>query len=66
VLREPLRNGIRARKRRVKPPNATCKPKECTVQESGYLVQVDSLDVRPWPSVVIKQITSRDMLSAVM
>ncbi len=66
MLRELLRNGIRARKRRVKCPNATRKPKQYIVQESGYLVQVDSLDVRPWPSVAIKQIISGDMLSALM
>lgn len=66
MLRELLRNGIRARKRRVKRPNATRKPKQYTVQGSGYLVQVDSMYVRPWPSVAIQQITSRDMLSAVM
>ena len=63
VLREPLRNGIRAYKRRVKRPYATRKPKEYTVKEPGDLVQVDTLDVRPLPNVVIKQITARDVVS---
>jgi putative transposase len=63
VLREPLRHGIRAYKRCVKRPYATRKPKECTMRELGDLVQVDTLDVRPLPNVVIKQISARDMVS---
>jgi putative transposase len=63
VLREPLRNGIRAYKRKVKRPYATRKPKEYTVQRPGDLVQVDTLDVRPLPGVIFKQFTARDMVS---
>jgi putative transposase len=63
LLREPLRNGIQAYKRRVKRPYATRKPKEYTVEHPGDLVQVDTLDVRPLPNVIFKQITARDMVS---
>jgi transposase InsO family protein len=61
--REPLRNGIKAYKRRVKRPYATRKPKDYVVRYPGDLVQVDTLDVRPLPNVVFKQITARDMVS---
>jgi transposase InsO family protein len=63
LLREPLRNGIQAYKRRVKRPYATRKPKDYTVQHPGDLVQVDTLDVRPLPNEIFKQITARDMVS---
>jgi putative transposase len=63
VLREPLRNGICVRKRAVKRPYATRKPREYSVRLPGDLVQVDTLDVRPLPGVIIKQITARDMVS---
>jgi transposase InsO family protein len=63
LLREPLRNGIKAYKRRVKRPYATRKPKEYAVRDPGDLVQVDTLEVRPLPNVIFKQITARDMVS---
>ena len=61
VLREPPRNGISARKRRIVRPYATRKPKEYRVRKPGDLVQVDTLDVRPLPGVIFKQFTARDM-----
>jgi len=54
VLREPLHNGIKARKRAARRPYATRK---------GALVEVDTLDVRPLPGVVFKQFTARDVVS---
>jgi putative transposase len=63
VLREPLRNGIQAYKRPLKRPYATRKPREYLVKRPGDLVQVDTLDVRPLPNVIIKQITARDVVS---
>jgi putative transposase len=63
VLREPLRNGIQAHKRPFKRPYAIRKPKEHVVRHPGDLVQVDTLDVRPLPNVIIKQITARDVVS---
>ena len=61
VLREPLRNGIYTRKRRIKRPYAIRKPKEYRVRKPGDIVQVDTLEVRPLPGVVFKQFTARDM-----
>lgn len=63
VLREPLRNGIRQYKQRPKRPHAVRKPKGYAIRQPGDLVQVDTLDVRPLPGVVIKQFTARDMVS---
>lgn len=63
VLREPLCNGISARKRRRKRPYAIRKPKEYVAEAPGDIVQVDTLDVRPLPGVVIKHFTARDVVS---
>lgn len=63
VLREPLRNGIRARKRRLARPYGVRKPKGYVVSQPGDLVQLDTLDVRPLPQELFKQFTARDMVS---
>lgn len=61
VLREPPRNGIAKRKRRIARPYASRKPREYLVKKPGDLVQVDTLDVRPLPNVRLKHFTARDM-----
>ena len=63
VLREPPRNGITKRKRRLVRPYATRKPAEYRPEKPGDLVQVDTLDVRPLPGVQFKHFTARDMTS---
>jgi len=63
VLREPPPNGISARRRLWTRPYAVRKPPGYEVKEPGDLVQVDTLDVRPLPGVVLKQFTARDMVS---
>ena len=63
VLREPPRNGITKRKRRLIRPYATRKPKEYQPKNPGDLVQVDTLDVRPLPTVKFKHFSARDMNS---
>jgi len=63
VLREPLRNGITKRKRRLIRPYATRKPRAYQAKQPGDLVQVDTLDLRPLPGKVFKQFTARDMVS---
>jgi transposase InsO family protein len=63
VLREPPANGISARKRQRARPYAVRKPKEYQAKEPGDLVQVDTLDVRPLPGVVLKHFTARDVIS---
>ena len=63
VLREPLRTGISTRKRLWRRPYAVRKPKGYAVEEPGDLVQVDTLDVRPLPGMVLKHFTARDVVS---
>jgi putative transposase len=63
VLREPPRNGITKRKRRLIRPYATRKPKEYHASQPGDLVQVDTLDVRPLSNVHFKHFTARDVTS---
>jgi putative transposase len=63
VLREPPRTGISTRKRLWKRPYAIRKPKGYEVNEPGDLVQVDTLDVRPLPGMVLKHFTARDVVS---
>ena len=61
-LVEPLRR-ISARKRRSTRPYAVRKPRDDTPVAPGDLVQLDTLDLRPEPGVVLKQFTARDMVS---
>ncbi|MFH1141236.1 MAG: helix-turn-helix domain-containing protein [Chloroflexota bacterium] len=63
VLREPPRTGISTRKRVWRRLYAVRKPKGYEVKEPGDLVQVDTLDVRPLPWVVLKHFTARDVVS---
>jgi len=63
ILKEPLPNFISARKHRPKRPYALRKPKDYPVHLPGDLIQVDTLDVRPLPGVVMKHFTARDMIS---
>lgn len=63
VLREPPRNGITKRKRRLIRPYATRKPRAYQAKQPGDLVQVDTLDVRPLPQIHFKQFTARDTVS---
>src|SRR3989304_1676645 len=39
------------------------KPKEYAVNTPGHLVQLDTLDLRPLPGLVLKQFTARDVVS---
>jgi transposase InsO family protein len=63
VLREPIINPISARKRRRQRPYAIRKPKDYQVKEPGDIIQLDTLDVRPLPGVILKHFTARDMVS---
>ena len=63
VLKEPPRNGISTRKRLWRRPYAVRKPKGYLVVEPGDLVQLDTLDVRPVPGIVLKHFTARDVVS---
>jgi putative transposase len=63
VLVEPLRAAVSAHRRSRPRPWAVRKPKDYTPREPGDLVEVDTLDVRPLPGVVLKHFTARDVIS---
>ena len=62
-LHQPPLPGVTRRRRRVARPYALRKPKDYPVTQPGDLVQVDTMDLRPLPGVILKQFTSRDMVS---
>lgn len=62
-LGEPACRRISARKRTWRRPYAVRKPATWAVEAPGDLVQLDTLDVRPLPSLVLKQFTARDVVS---
>jgi len=62
-LFEPLRSAISARKRRPTRPYATRKPPDYVPHRPGDLIQLDTLDLRPVPGVLLKQFTARDVIS---
>lgn len=62
-LVEPPRHALSAARRRRARPYAIRKPRDYAVQAPGDLIQVDTLDVRPLPGVVLKQFTARDVVS---
>jgi putative transposase len=63
VLKEPLPNHISARKSQRQRPYAIRKPRDYVAKEPGDIVEVDTLDVRPMPGVVLKHFTARDVVS---
>jgi putative transposase len=63
ALIEPKPNHISAHKKHPKRPYAIRKPKDFLIQHPGDLVQLDTLDIRPLPDVVLKQFTARDYIS---
>jgi len=63
VLKEPVSNHISARRRQWQRPYAIRKPKEYVAKKPGDIVEVDTLDVRPLPGVILKHFTARDVIS---
>jgi putative transposase len=63
VLKEPKPNYVSARKRQRQRPFATRKPKDYQINETGDIVQVDTLDLRPLPGVLFKHFTAHDVIS---
>lgn len=63
LLIEPQRQPISAHKRRLVRPYAMRKPRDYAVPYPGALVQLDTLDIRPLPGLVLKQFTARDVVS---
>jgi putative transposase len=63
LLVEPPRQAISARKRHRKRPYAIRCPPDYRITQPGDLVEVDTLDVRPLPGVILKHFTARDVIS---
>ncbi len=63
VLKEPVPNHISARKRQRQRPYAIRKPKDYGISLIGDLVQLDTLDIRPLPGVLLKHFTAHDVVS---
>ncbi len=63
VLKEPMPNHISVRKRQLKRPYAIRKPKEYVANKPGDIVEVDTLDVRPLPGIILKHFTAPDVIS---
>lgn len=63
ILREPRSNSVSASKRQRKRPYAIRKPKDYIAKNPGDIVEVDTLDIRPLPGLVLKQFTARDIVS---
>lgn len=62
LVEAPLRDPWRASPSQ-KRPYAVRKPKDYVVAEPGDLVQVDTADIRPFPGVIRKHFTARDVVS---
>ncbi len=61
-LLEPLRR-LSARRRSWKRPYAIRKPRKCIARQPGDLVEIDTVNIRPEPGVVLKQFTAVDVIS---
>jgi putative transposase len=62
-LGEPVRRRMSVRQRRWQRPYAIRKPADWAVERPGDLVELDTLDIRPLSSLVLKQFTARDVVS---
>jgi hypothetical protein len=62
-LVEPKRTTPRTYAHRRTRPYAIRKPKEYCATRPGDLLQVDTLDIRPLPKIILKQFTARDVVS---
>jgi len=63
LLKEPVKNHVSVHRRALKRPYAIRKPKDYDVVQPGDLIQLDTLDIRPLPGVVLKHFTARDIIS---
>jgi len=63
VLKEPALNYVSSGKRQRLRPYAQRKPKDYQAKLMGDLVQLDTLDIRPLPGVVLKHFTAHDVVS---
>src|SRR4030042_1240399 len=63
IRREPQVNPVSSRKRLRRRPYAIRKPKEYQAKLPGDIVQVDTLDIRPLPGVLLKHFTAYDVIA---
>jgi len=63
VLRAPQLFRVKRRRGTAGRPWALRKPSDYAATQPGDLVQLDTLDLRPAPGVVLKQFTARDVVS---
>jgi hypothetical protein len=63
VLHEPIKNHVFVHRRGIRRPYAVRKPKGYEISRPGDLIQLDTLDIRPLPGVVLKHFTARDVIS---
>lgn len=63
LVKEPPRTYVSARKRRPRRVYAGRKPRGYNALAPGDIIQVDTLDLRPVPGIVLKQFTARDVVS---
>lgn len=62
-LREPSLANVTVLRKPVRRPYAVRKPRGYRPTAPGDLVQLDTMDLRPLPGVVLKQFTARDVVS---
>ena len=62
-LREPRRRRMSVHQRRWLRPYAVRKPADWSVERPGDLVELDTLDIRPLSTLILKQFTARDVVS---
>ena len=63
VLKEPVRNHVSAQRKGINRPYGIRKPKGYQINEPGDLIQLDTLDLRPLPGVILKHFTACDIVS---
>jgi putative transposase len=63
VLREPAARRLGVRRRVWGRPYAVRKPADWPIARPGDLVELDTLDIRPISTVILKQFTARDVVS---
>jgi len=63
ILKEPVSNYVSTGKRQKNRPYATRKPKDYQARQEGGIVELDTLDIRPLPGVVLKHFTAHDVVS---
>ena len=63
ALKEAPGPGIATRRRPRQRPYAVRKPRDYQATAPGDIVQIDTLDLRPLPGVILKHFTARDVVS---